>query len=90
MKELKRTQVGEFSIENSITIEKLENDIEKYFITFEKYPNIIINAKKLELFLNGVEFTHELQDGIYTIYSEEKFIGIGTVKNKLLKRDIII
>lgn len=94
MKELKRTQVGEFLIENSITIEELEKDIEKNFIIvekyFEKYPKINLNSKKLQLFLNGVQLTHELQDGIYTIYSEEKFIGIGTVKNKLLKRDIII
>lgn len=94
MKELKRTQVGEFLIENSITIEELENNIEKNFITieryFEKYPKINLNAKKLQLFLNGVQLTHELQDGIYTIYSEERFIGIGTVKNKLLKRDIVI
>ena len=94
MKELKRTQVGEFSIENSITIEKLENDIEKNFITFEKYfekySKINLNSKRLQLFLNGVQLTHELQDGIYTIYSEEKFIGIGTVKNKLLKRDIVV
>ena len=94
MKELKRTQVGEFLIENSITIEELENNIEKKFITieryFEKYPKINLNEKKLQLFLNGVQLTHELQDGIYTIYSEERFIGIGTVKNKLLKRDIVI
>ena len=94
MKELKRTQVGEFLIENSITIEELENDVEKNFITieryFEKYPKINLNPKKLQLFINGVQLTHELQDGIYTIYSQEKFIGIGTVKNKLLKRDIVI
>ena len=94
MKELKRTQVGEFSIENSITIEELENNIENNFITVEKYfgryPKIDLNSKKLQLFLNGVQLTHELDDGIYTIYNDEKFIGIGTVKNKLLKRDIII
>ena len=94
MKELKRTQVGEFLIENSITIEELENNVEKNFITieryFEKYPKINLNPKKLQLFLNGVQLTHELEDGIYTIYNDEKFIGIGTVKNKLLKRDIVI
>lgn len=94
MKELKRTQVGEFAIENSATIEELENNKEKYFITiekyFEQYPQIQLNTKKLQLFLNGVQLTHELEDGIYRIYSDEKFIGIGTVKNKLLKRDIII
>ena len=94
MKELKRTQVGEFLIENSITIEKLENNVDKHFIKIEKYfdncPQIQLNAKKLQLFLNGVQLTHELEDGIYTIYSDHKFIGIGTVKNKLLKRDIIV
>ena len=94
MKELKRTQVGEFKIENSATIEQLEQEKDKYFITIEKYfekcPQIQLNTKKLQLFLNGVQLTYDLDDGIYTIYSEEKFIGIGTIKDKLLKRDIII
>lgn len=94
MKELKRTQVGEFKIEDSVTIEELENNADKYFITIEKYfencKKINLNEKKLQLFLNGVQLTHDLEDGMYTIYSDEKFIGIGTIKNKLLKRDIII
>ncbi len=94
MKELKRTQVGEFTIENSATIEQLENNVDKYFITIEKYfencSQIELNTKKLQLFLNGVQLTHDLEDGIYRIYSDDKFIGIGTVKDKLLKRDIII
>lgn len=94
MKELKRTQVGEFKIENSLTIEQLENNVDKYFITiekyFENYPQIKLNTKKLQLFLNGVQLTHELEDGIYRVYSEGKFIGIGTVKDKLLKRDIVV
>ena len=94
MKELKRTQVGEFKIQDSLTIEELEKDVEKYFITiekyFENYKKIDLNAKKLQLFLNGVQLTHDLDDGIYTIYSDDKFIGIGTIKNKLLKRDIVI
>ena len=94
MKELKRTQVGEFYIENSITIEELEENVEKNFITieryFENYNSINLNAKKLQLFLNGVQLTQELQDGIYKIYSDDKFVGIGTIKNNLLKRDIVI
>ena len=94
MKELKRIQVGEFNIENSTTLEELEKKVDKYFITlekyFENYQIIDLNAKKLQLFLNGVQLTHDLEDGIYKIYADQKFIGIGTVKNKLLKRDIII
>lgn len=96
MKELKRIQVGEFNIKDSITIEELENQeiVSNKFITIEKYfsnfENIVLNERKLQLFLNGVQLTYELKDGIYKVYKENEFIGIGTVKNKLLKRDIII
>ena len=92
MKELKRTQVGEFKIEDAITIEELEQNqtcisIEEYF---RQNKNINLNEKKLQLFLNGVQLTWLLPDGVYKVYSNEHFIGIGTVKNNLLKRDIII
>lgn len=96
MKDLKRIQVGEFNIKDSITIEELENQeiVSNKFITIEKYFNdyekIVLNEKKLQLFLNGVQLTYELKDGIYKIYKENEFVGIGTVKNKLLKRDIIL
>ena len=94
MKELNRTQVGEFFIDNAVKIEELEKNVEKYFITIEKYfekcDRINLNTKKLQLFLNGVQLTYDLPDGLYKIYSDEKFIGIGTIKNKLLKRDIIV
>ena len=92
MKELKRTQVGEFKIEDAITIEELEQN--QTCITIENYfrqnKNINLNEKKLQLFLNGVQLTWPLPDGVYKVYSNENFIGIGTVKNNLLKRDIII
>ena len=94
MKELNRTKVGEFSIDDSITIEQLENGNYNNFITvedyFKNYENINLNEKKLQLFLNGVQLTCNLEDGIYRIYFDNEFIGIGTVKNNLLKIDIIL
>ena len=94
MKELNRTKVGEFSIDDSITIEQLENGNYNNFLTvedyFKNYENINLNEKKLQLFLNGVQLTWNLEDGIYRIYSDNEFIGIGTIKNNLLKRDIIL
>lgn len=96
MKDLKRTQVGEFRIEDSILVEELENreNINKYFISLEKYfennESISLNEYKLKLFLNGVQLTYNLEDGIYKIYNGDSFVGIGTIKNKLLKRDIIV
>ena len=95
MKQLKRTQVGEFKIENSVKIEEIKNkkDVEKYLITLEKYfsDKESIKLKETKPFLNGVQISYNLQNDLYKIYNqEEKFIGIGIIKNKLLKRDIII
>ena len=94
MKELKRIKVGKFSIEQAISIEQFEKEPEKNIITIEKFfenkKNIEISSEKLELFLNGVQLTYNLEDGIYKIYENQKFIGTGTIKEKLLKRDIIL
>ena len=95
MKELQRTRVGAFTIAQSILVEDLnEENVQKHIITVEKlfkdFPNIELNARKLELFLNGVKLSFDLEDGIYKIYSNQQFIGIGVVKDKLLKRDIVI
>ena len=95
MKELQRTRVGTFTIAQSILVEDLnEENVQKHIITVEKlfkdFPNIELNARKLELFLNGVKLSFDLEDGIYKIYSNQQFIGIGVVKDKLLKRDIVI
>ena len=101
MKELKRVQVGEFSIENSIKIEELENNfnnqefMEKYFIKLEDYfsnfQKLKLDDKDLKKFLNGVQISFNLDDGIYNIYDmQNKFIGLAILKNRLLKRDIIL
>ena len=95
MKKLQRTRVGTFTIEQSILPEDLNKEnVEKHIITieklFENLENIELNEKKLQLFLNGVKLSVDLKDGIYKIYSNEQFIGIGVVKDKLLKRDIVL
>lgn len=98
MQNLLRIQVGEFNIKDSITLimenkTDLEN-IEKNIITiekiFSKHPKVNIEQSKIKYFLNGVKITQNLEDGIYRIYTNNKFIGTGTIKEKLLKRDIII
>ena len=96
MKSLQRKKVDKFSIENSVTLSEVEDSVEKtkYIISieeiFQKNESIILNNRKKELFLNGVQLSFELEDGIYRIYSNQNFIGIGIVKNKLLKRDVIV
>lgn len=105
MKELNRTKVGIFNIEESLKIEELENNIkdknylEKHIISVEdlfiklngENNKITLNTKKLTLFLNGVKLSYSLKDGEYRIYDEKnEFIGIGSIKNNLLKREIIV
>ena len=95
MKELQRTRVGTFTIEQSVLVEDLNKEnVEKHIITieklFENLENIELNERKLQLFLNGVKLSFDLKDGIYKIYSNQQFIGIGILKDNLLKRDIII
>lgn len=96
MKELNRTRVGSFKIEDSITLEELEKceNVNLKVITMEELlkqkEKIILNKKQLELFLNGVKLDNDNQDGLYRIYNQDKqFIGIGVIQENKLKRDII-
>ena len=96
MSELKRLKVGNFKIEDTIIIDEniRKEDIEKKLITIEELfktkEKIELNTKKLILFLNGVKLNENKEDGVYRIYNLGKFIGLGIVKDKLLKRDIIL
>ena len=104
MKELKRTMVGQFNIKDSITISELslyrEDEryikdhiisIETFFIKYKNANKIILNDKKLKLLLNGVKLNICLKNGDYRIYNEKnEFIGIGSIINNLLKREIIV
>lgn len=100
MKELKRTVVGDFCIDDTVLIDELENIIDKNKVNraiikiedlFRDKNEIILNNKELRLFLNGVKLEKSLSNGIYKIYDECKnFIGIGNILNKILKREIIL
>ena len=98
MSSLNRVLVDKFSIDMAIdfeTLEELKDNIEDKLISmkevFLQFSQIKLNNRKKELFLNGVMLTFNFEDGVYNIYdSEDNYIGLGTVKNNLLKRDIVI
>ncbi len=98
MSSLNRILVDKFSIDDSIdfeTLEKIKDKIEDKLITMEQVfsnlDKLKLSDRKKELFLNGVMLTFNLNDGIYNIYDfNDNYIGLGIVKNNLLKRDIII
>lgn len=101
MKELTRLQVGQFSIQQTITIEQLKehatdfNFLQQHIIPIEEIVNnkirIILDEKQLALFLNGVKLPCKQEDGIVTIYTpKNQFIGTAEVKHNVLKRDVIL
>lgn len=100
MKNLTRTKVNNFKLEDTITFEDLENNKnnEEWLLhnsytmeeIFDYLPKVELNDRKKELFLNGVQLTFKEKDGLYNIYNNKNYMGTGTIKNELLKRDIII
>ncbi len=101
MKELNRIRVGEFKIEQAVKISDIVKDgyidkniIEKSIISLEDFfkdkSAVCLNDSNLFKFLNGVKVDVNLDDGIYKVYNKDIFIGIGTVQNNKIKRDIII
>ena len=100
MKELQRTMVGDFKIEDAITVEDLNKNIdniefiENTIISIEKFfsnsDTEILQDKEIKMFLNGVILDTKT-DGLIRIYDKnKKFIGIGESINGKLKRKIVM
>lgn len=95
MSNLTRTEINEFNINESYTLEDIKNK-EKHLSlisieeVFKEKERIDLDGRKTNLFLNGVQLTLNKQDEVYRIYNNESFLGLGIVKNNLLKRDIIV
>ena len=95
MKELNRTKVGEFNIKDCVTIEEFEEKYNKNdfsdIITieeiFKENPKIELDNLNIKQYLNGVKIKVPAQDAIYRTYLNNKFIGLGIVKESYLKRD---
>lgn len=97
MKELVRTKINNFKLENAVTIDEIKENtsvVSEKIISietiFENKQKIELNERKKELFLNGVRLTFEKPNDIYRIYNNNEFIGLGTIKDNLLKRDVIV
>ena len=95
MKELQRTRVGNFSIQNSLKMEDMNNNekVQENFISIEKFledkEKIELNSEKMKKFLNGVRIKYVKKDEVCRVYYKEVFVGTGIISNNFLKRDII-
>lgn len=90
MTKLVRTQAGVFTAENSVTYDELKACLtpEKYLlasdsaVNFEKF---VLSGEQATRLLNGLYDEYPLADGLYRIYNEEEFWGVGQAENGLIK-----
>ena len=99
MEDLIRVQVGDFSIDQAIDIQKydnieLKNEIQKNLIDlktfFKDKSKIELDDNKLNAFLNGAKIFIKNKEGVYRVFNKNKFIGTGILNDNKLKRDIVV
>ncbi len=94
MKELRRTRIGNFKVEDAgkfIEIEDILTDIPKVEVNdYDKLINGVKISIKNQIIQEKDEFIKDNYDGLVNLYYGGKYIGIGEIKNKILKRKIIL
>lgn len=86
MSALNRTECGIFNYENGVTVEELKNCGDPLKFVIE--PDLAIGFEKLKLtneqatkILNGVYENYGIKDGIYRVYNQDEFWGVGVAEN---------
>lgn len=91
MQNLRRTRVDKFDIKDACLLENLDKakiiSIEE---CFKDFPSINLDDKQTMAFLNGVKIKENQENGIYSVYNKNKYLGLGIIENKSLKRDVIV
>lgn len=101
MSELRRVKVDMFDMDLAVklnVLERFKDDPEfieskilgiDYIFPFTN--RILLSEQRLEAFLNGVKLKTQEDDGIYIVCNSYGIrLGTGIVKDKLLKRDVIL
>lgn len=90
MSKLERTASGVFNIENGVSVEDFKNtdNPEKFIIPADmvvSFEKLVLSDERATKILNGVFENHGYKDGIYRVYNQDKFWGIGTAIDGVLK-----
>lgn len=90
MSKLERIKAGKFSVENSVALEELEANPERYCIdiesVLEKFPVVELNENEAKMYVNGVRFAKKgFINGMYRVYIGKKLYGICEIFNDTLK-----
>ncbi len=98
MKELIRTKVDEFEIENSYTLEELEENKENVKVIsieelFENNEKIVLDEEKLTLFLNGgrikIPIKHSVENDAFVTPPIKSIVKIYNSQNQFIGTGIV-
>lgn len=90
MSYIQRTKCGIFEIKDAYSIDNIiagNYDIINLDTVFD-YPNLLIEKHIAEKLFNGLSVKSSYDDGFYRLYQDNLFLGIGKVKDSLLKFDL--
>ena len=90
MSSLNRTASGIFNIENGVTVEEFvaSKDAEKYLLPPDlavDYEKLVLSANQAQKILDGVYEDYGFKDGIYRVYNQTEFWGVGRALDGKLK-----
>lgn len=90
MSELERTESGIFNLSNGVLLEELKNSIspERYLIPPDlavNFPKAVLSSVQATRILNGLFDFGLGKDGLYRVYCEKEFWGIGEEKDGILR-----
>ncbi|WP_338047270.1 tRNA pseudouridine(55) synthase TruB [Phorcysia thermohydrogeniphila] len=92
--ELRRTRVGNVSLEDAVPLEKLNRENISHYIlppdSLIDFPEVELGEREARLFKNGGRIRLNLSEGHYKVYSKGTFLGIGVVKSGSLKPEKVL
>lgn len=90
MKSLCRTKSGIFTVENSVSVDELKNSVDagKLLIPSDQtinFEKLVLNPKEAKRLLDGLKDEYPNPDGLYRVYNESTFWGVGIIQDGVLK-----
>ena len=90
MSKLTRTASGVFCMENGVTVQEFmdSDNPEKYILPSDiavNFEKITLTPQQAQKILDGVYEDYGFKDGIYSVYNEQEFWGVGQAEQGKLK-----
>ena len=90
MSRLDRQACGIFNYKNGVTVEQVKSgeNLENYIIPADQavsFDKIILQKKQAEKILNGVFENYGFADGVYRVYNQDEFWGVGEAQGGVLR-----